>query len=160
MAAPKLLPLDPADFKSPTFQRLNLEGFTHLSGEPFDPASLKGKRTLLIFWAAWCPYCRLEMPGIEELASKLQRSGIELLTVSCGDNIQFLKAFISKNNYTFRVVLDAEGILKDKYSILLPTAFLLNTKRKAVAMIEGTYDWSADISLKTLYYFFENLKSP
>ena len=41
--------------------------FTNLSGTDINLSSLKGKVVFLNFWAAWCPPCIAEMPGINEL---------------------------------------------------------------------------------------------
>jgi peroxiredoxin len=94
------------------------------------------------------------MPGIERLASELGDSGIELLTVSCGDDKRALEDFMRQNNYTFPVALDEEGKLREKYGFLLPTAFLLDTGRRAVVMVEGAFDWS-DVSIETIQNAFK-----
>src|SRR5436190_5476795 len=51
-------------------------------GSQFDPETVKGKVTLLYFWASWCPICRKEMPTIEEHYLKYKDQGFTVLAVN------------------------------------------------------------------------------
>ena len=42
-----------------------------LSGEMIKLSDYKGKKVFLNFWASWCPPCRVEMPHMEKLLSKI-----------------------------------------------------------------------------------------
>jgi hypothetical protein len=61
-AAVDLPPLRASDFLKPSFKRLRLEGLVFPEGQPFNPASLNGKHTLLIFWAATFGKAELSAP--------------------------------------------------------------------------------------------------
>jgi len=43
---------------------------TTLSGAAFDGSALKGKPTVLWFWAPWCPTCLVQSPNVAELGKK------------------------------------------------------------------------------------------
>ncbi|QZY29123.1 redoxin family protein [Nocardioides coralli] len=43
---------------------------TTLSGEAFDGTALRGRPTVLWFWAPWCPTCRAQIPGVTRLAER------------------------------------------------------------------------------------------
>lgn len=43
---------------------------TTLSGAAFNGSTLKGKPTVLWFWAPWCPTCRSQSPNVADLGKK------------------------------------------------------------------------------------------
>lgn len=47
----------------------NFSGTT-LSGAAFNGSTLKGKPTVLWFWAPWCPTCLGQVPNVAELGKK------------------------------------------------------------------------------------------
>jgi len=50
-----------------TPQRIAPEArFATLGGESFTTSDLRGKVTVVNFWATWCPDCVKEMPGMAE----------------------------------------------------------------------------------------------
>ncbi len=54
-------------------------------GSQFDPATVKGKVTLLYFWASWCPICRKEMPNVEKHYMTYKDQGFTVLAVNFRD---------------------------------------------------------------------------
>ncbi|RZJ06745.1 MAG: TlpA family protein disulfide reductase [Rubrivivax sp.] len=42
-----------------------------LDGKPVRLADFAGQPVIAFFWASWCPYCRNEMPVLENLQAKL-----------------------------------------------------------------------------------------
>ena len=59
--------------------------------------SLRGKVVLINFWATWCGPCRMEIPDLNELYSKYNKDGLEILGISVSDSkrslINFVKAY-------------------------------------------------------------------
>jgi thiol-disulfide isomerase/thioredoxin len=43
---------------------------------------LPGKVVLVNFWATWCPFCRHEMPDMEEFYRDYRNQGFEILALS------------------------------------------------------------------------------
>ena len=76
----------------------------------------KGKVILLNFWATWCSPCVGEMPAFPRLIEKYGDE-LALIAVNCGEDGETVKSFLSKNGYSFPVVLDVEG----KVSALYPS---------------------------------------
>ena len=48
---------------------------TDLNGKPFGSADLKNKVVIINFWATWCPPCKKEMPGFQELQDRYGKDG-------------------------------------------------------------------------------------
>jgi len=98
-----------------------------LAGRTWQLSDVKGKATLVNFWATWCGPCRGEHPAIQELYGRIKdRSNIQVLTISVDDEDAPVRAYLKDKGYTFPVLQSAE--LADKlcpYSGL-PTNFLVN----------------------------------
>lgn len=54
-------------------------------GKPFALSDVKGKVTLLSFWATWCGPCRREMPVLQKLEAEYRSKGLALVTVNMDD---------------------------------------------------------------------------
>ncbi|MGE0042274.1 MAG: redoxin domain-containing protein [Vicinamibacterales bacterium] len=53
-----------------------------LDGRRWTAADLRGRVTLIDFWASWCAPCLEELPGIERLRARYGRDRFEVLGVS------------------------------------------------------------------------------
>ncbi len=52
-----------------------------LEGKPFTSEALSGNRTLVSFFASWCPACNMELEDLKALGPELQQSGVSVVTV-------------------------------------------------------------------------------
>ena len=101
------------------------------SGKDFRLSSLKGKVVFLEFWATWCPDCREVLPSLQELHTKYQAKGLEVITVSVEAKIKAVRPFMEKNGYTFPALIadrKAEELQKLFLANRIPTAWLVDRK--------------------------------
>ena len=56
------------------------------SGEVLNLANLKGKVTIIEFWASWCRPCRVENPNLVRLYKEMHSKGLEIVGVSLDRN--------------------------------------------------------------------------
>jgi thiol-disulfide isomerase/thioredoxin len=94
-----------------------------------DLHNLKGKRVFIYFWAMWCGPCRAAMPTLMELKEKYKDVNFILIdTWEKDKKVQGeIKAFLVKNKYTFKVLLDSKYHAADLFKIeALPTKFLID----------------------------------
>lgn len=83
------------------------------------------KIIFLNFWATWCPPCRAELPYIQELYEEYstdEDSDVVILGVTFPglgneQDIDGVKDFLTKNGYTFPVLLDENASLMVPYYI-------------------------------------------
>lgn len=119
-------------------------------GADLTPASLKGKVTLLNFWATWCPPCREEMPSIEKLYSALRGESFAVAAISVKEDSKTVDGFLKQNPFTFPVYLDPTGAASGNFVTRgIPTTFVLDKDARAVAAIIGSrpYDEPEVVSL-------------
>ena len=75
--------------------------FAALSGESFLTSELRGKVTVVNFWATWCPECVKEMPKMVEAHRKYSSRGYETVAVAVRDHPGNVAAFAQKRALPF-----------------------------------------------------------
>lgn len=105
----------------------------------------KGKVIFLNFFGTWCPPCRNEMPSMQKLHEKMNVSDFEMIAVSVDQGgSKRVKDFVSKNGYTFKVLLDVNGSAAKKYSVSsIPATFIIDKNGNIVAHVIGERDWAS-----------------
>ena len=79
----------------------------------------EGKATVLVFWEAWCPHCKREVPKLQASYDKLHEQGLNVIGVTQltrGVDEPKLKAFIEENHLTFPIAKD-DGTLGKHYAV-------------------------------------------
>lgn len=107
-----------------------------LSGNEVSLSSFKGKNVLLNFWATWCPPCKSEMPDMEKLYQETKDSDLVILAVNIGEDRDTVKGFIDKNKYNYRILLDSDTSVSEKYTITsIPTTYLIDKDGNIVPFV-------------------------
>lgn len=105
-----------------------------LNGNELSLSSLKGKKVFLNFWATWCPPCKSEMPEIEKLYEETKDSNLIIVAVEIGEPLNTVKPFIDSNKYKFKVLLDSDNSVADKYKInSIPTSYFIDTEGNIIS---------------------------
>lgn len=84
------------------------------------------KPVLINFWATWCPPCRGEMPGLQELYEEYGHD-IDFVLINLGESKEKIQDFLIENDtYTFPIGYDQNQIYGDKFQIMaIPTTFIV-----------------------------------
>lgn len=82
-------------------------------------SSLKGKTVVINFFASWCKYCILEMPGFSKTAEGLKdNKNIVFLFVDIGEDTKTVKDFLKDNKLTsIDPVYDTKGDVASLYKV-------------------------------------------
>lgn len=119
--------------------------FVLLNGSTKTTADLKGKVTLVNFWATSCTTCVAEMPEIIKTYDKYKSQGYDTLAVAMSyDPPSYVVNFAESRKLPFQVALDNTGkIAKDWGDIqLTPTTFIVNKQGKIVKSYVGAPDFA------------------
>ena len=103
--------------------------FTTLSGERVTKEALKGKPTLLMFWATWCGICRAELPRIHELDARAKSMGLQIVSVAFADDKNAVMEYVDehKSTFSFPTAFDTDNAVSSKFRVrATPTFFLLD----------------------------------
>ena len=127
--------------------------------------STTGKKTVIVFFATWCPHCQKEMPRLVEFYNTLQlspqKNKIDLLAIraSTARETQSFADFKKQYNIPFPIMTD-EGIAFESFaneqgvSPGFPMLAITNTKGEVVYFLShGDYN---DTS-KELFWLLESL---
>jgi peroxiredoxin len=112
------------------------------AGKTVSLASYRGKPVLVNFWATWCPACREEMPGLEQL---FRRSGetFSVIGVSLDDDAKAVPPFAKTYGLTFPLPIADRKVI-DAYAVRdLPATYLIDADGRIVRRWVGTLDVQA-----------------
>ncbi len=72
-------------------------------GNRVNLADFGGKPVFLNVWATWCPPCKAEMPGIQNLYEDVKPDGIQFVMISTDRDFELAKKYKAQNGYTFPI---------------------------------------------------------
>ena len=87
------------------------------TGENLRLSEYRGDVVMINFWATWCGPCRQEMPLLDELYSRYQRVGFNLLGVNIDDDSRRAMQMIEELGVNFPVLFDARKEVSKLYEV-------------------------------------------
>ncbi|MCD2166067.1 TlpA family protein disulfide reductase [Comamonas koreensis] len=114
--------------------------FVLLDGSTQTTADMKGKVTLVNFWATSCTTCVAEMPEIVKTYDKYKDRGYDTMAVAMHyDPPSYVVNFAQSRKLPFKVAIDNTGqIAKDWGDIqLTPTTFVVDKQGQVVKRYVG-----------------------
>ncbi len=86
-----------------------------LDGAPKSLGRFVGKKpVLLVFWAAWCPLCKEQVPVINRIHGQ---GDVEVLAVNVKESPKKVKAAARSLDISYPVLLDSDGSVAKKYKV-------------------------------------------
>ncbi len=120
--------------------------FVLLDGSQATMANLKGKVTLVNFWATTCVTCVKEMPEIVATWHKYQGQGFDTVAVAMEyDPPAWVLNFAKSRQLPFKVALDNTGEIARQWGDvkLTPTTYLVDKQGQIVKRYVGEPDFPA-----------------
>jgi thiol-disulfide isomerase/thioredoxin len=124
------------------------------SGTAYAPWTT-GRASVLIFFASWCGPCKTEMPKVAAYLRTHVSSPVEVLGIDANDQRAAAQAFVKKDDVTFPVAFDANGLVTSGvFSFLtVPETVFVNSKGVVTQVYFGA------IPVKELAQGIQSLKS-
>jgi peroxiredoxin len=114
--------------------------FVLLDGSRQTTADMKGKVTLVNFWATSCTTCVAEMPQIVATYDKFKDRGYDTLAVAMSyDPPSYVVNFAETRKLPFKVALDNTGKVAEAWGDvkLTPTTYIVNKQGRIVKKYVG-----------------------
>jgi cytochrome c biogenesis protein CcmG, thiol:disulfide interchange protein DsbE len=113
----------------------DLQGTT-LQGKAFDLADLKGKPTVVNFFASWCPPCNSEAPDLADFAKA--HPEVQIVGVATDDAEADAKAFVEKYDLPYTIVLDADSSIAGEWGVQgIPHTSFIDAKGNVREVVVG-----------------------
>lgn len=114
------------------------------SGAPVALDDFRGRPTLVVFWAHWCPFCQRELPTVQEIwADAGERFNVVTASVEIGRQAATVDyadpaTFVRTTGMTMPSVADTSGRLQSAWKVTsFPTMFVLDADGNVVDAFEG-----------------------
>ena len=120
--------------------------FVLLDGSKSTTADLKGKVTLVNFWATTCVSCVKEMPQLAATYDKFKSRGFETVAVAMSyDPPSYVVSFAQSRQIPFKVAIDNTGEVARAWGDIkiTPTTFIVNKNGQIVKRYIGEPDFDA-----------------
>lgn len=120
--------------------------FVLLDGSKQSSAALKGKVTLVNFWATSCVTCVAEMPKLIATYNQYQAQGYDTMAVAMSyDPPSYVVNYAETRKLPFKVAIDNTGSVAKAWGDvqLTPTTFLVNKRGEIVKKFVGEPDFAA-----------------
>lgn len=114
--------------------------FVLLDGSSQTTANLRGKVTLVNFWATSCTTCVAEMPDLVATYQKYHARGFETLAVAMSyDPPSYVVNFAESRKLPFKVALDNTGAVAKAWGDvrITPTTYIVNKRGQIVKTYVG-----------------------
>ncbi|OOG60641.1 TlpA disulfide reductase family protein [Polaromonas sp. C04] len=114
--------------------------FVLLDGSTKTTADLKGKVTLVNFWATSCVTCVAEMPKVIATYDKYKTQGFDTLAVAMSyDPPSYVVNYTETRKLPFKVAIDNTGTVAKAWGDvqLTPTTYLVNKRGEIVKRYVG-----------------------
>ncbi len=117
-----------------------------LDGSKHTTEAMKGKVTLVNFWATSCTTCVAEMPQIIATHQQFQAQGFDTVAVAMSyDPPSYVVNYAQTRQLPFKVAIDNTGAVAKAWGDvkLTPTTYIVNKKGEIVKRYVGAPDFAA-----------------
>jgi len=99
-------------------------------------AQIAGKPSIVNFWAAWCIFCKEELPLFEAVAR--EHPNIAVVGVNLQESSKTVQQYWQDGGYTFTTLLDPKAELSKRFDVFTqPTTVFLNANGEIIFKKNG-----------------------
>jgi len=134
-----------AEFIVPTVSLVDINGKqVHLD-------NLKGRVSIINFWATWCPPCVEEIPSLNRLQKKMQGKAFQLISINYAEPAKRIKKFMQRVQVDYPVLLDPDGEIAGQWKVVaFPSSFVIGPDGKLKYGVNSAIHWDTAEVVKQL----------
>ena len=110
------------------------------AGEAYSKESLKGRPTLLVFWASWCPVCQKELPVLGQFYTRDRPAQLRMLSIGFSDLRGNIEKYVKAHPeaFVFPAAFDIDNDMAQAFKVTAtPTLVLLDAQGNIVLVHRG-----------------------
>jgi len=97
----------------------------------------KGRVSVLLFWATWCPYCHRLMPHLQTVSDEFDEEQVVFYALNIWERSDPAR-YVKENNFTFTLLLEADAIV-DLYDVeIIPTLLVVDRQYNVIYRRKGS----------------------
>jgi len=102
-----------------------------ISGKAHKLSEYRGRNVVVVFWATWCPACKLEIPHLIELRNMFPDDKLAILAIS-NEEPGHLKHFAESKGINYTIASPGENPLPEPFANVtsIPTSFFIDPEGK------------------------------
>ena len=112
-------------------------------------SDLRGRPTIINFWATWCTSCLAELPEFKEVQREIGVENLNIVAVNTGEDASTAQKWVERLGLdAFHITLDPTLVVSDAYGVSgMPTSVFLD----ADGVVRATYVGQLDKALLREY---------
>jgi len=117
---------------------------TDITGKQHKLSDYRGKDVMIVFWATWCPPCRMTVPHLIELRKTASEDnlailGLSVITTYPPNTAEMIKRFAATEKLSYTVVAADADAIGAPYNAVnsLPTIFFVDPEGKIKLVATG-----------------------
>lgn len=116
-------------------------------GDRIRIGELRGQVVLVNFWATWCPPCRLEMPGFQDVYEEYGDRGFTVLGLTTENAPrEEIRPFLAEHGVTYPVARATREVQRAFGGVTaLPTSYLVDRQGRIRRTVRGFF---AEVTLR------------
>ena len=111
-----------------------------------------GEVLVVTLWQEHCPFCRREMPVLNELAQQMEGQGVRVVALGLDQDMGVIQNYLQRIAPNIEPIMDVDLINGSifsiehfgRLSIATPTTFIINKQGNVAATAWGLVDWTGD----------------
>lgn len=115
-----------------------------MKGEQIKLSEIKAKKTVLVFWASWCPHCDEILPVLQKYYDPLNTDKLEIIAISLDELKNDVQKSLNSGDYNWINIAELKGwdgpIILDYGIAATPTVFVLDEHKTIVAKPVNKYE--------------------
>ncbi len=113
-----------------------------LNGGKVQLSRWRGHPLIVDFWATWCGPCRKQVPELQELYQRYNKSrGLVVVGVSCdtieGSGVGAIQPFLDQFEVSYPILVATESVIDRLGVEAIPTTFFIDSGGRLVSAIVG-----------------------
>jgi thiol-disulfide isomerase/thioredoxin len=110
---------------------------TDINKKSIQLSKINSDKTILIFWASWCPHCLEVMPVLKEYYNSTSREELEIIAISIDENEKDFLNAVESHSLIWKNIAELKGwngTIVSQYGInATPSIFILDKDKKILA---------------------------